>query len=99
MATKQRNLVLIATLMLIPVIYVSGYIVLGQRVCGYREKESGAMYCGFSYSSTWKAKFFIPVAAMESLIFQRNVAVGTIEELTWKSPVRVASQIRPRVQN
>jgi threonine/homoserine efflux transporter RhtA len=95
MVTRYRKPIIIAALMLIPAIYVASYIVLGQRVCGYREQQTGAMYCGFSYTSSWKARFFIPVAAMESLIFQRNVAVGTIDELTWTSPVRDTSQIQP----
>jgi len=79
---------------LILVLYCTGYALLGHRVDGYgfRDPQTGANYSGFAYSYSWEAKLFIPAAAAESIICHRNVATGTKTELTWRSPVRNNSQ-------
>ncbi len=73
-------------------VYVAGYAFLGFRVCGFQESQTGASYCGFVYHYSWESRLFVPAAAVESLVFQRNIATGTEDELTWTSPVREAAQ-------
>jgi hypothetical protein len=85
----QRSIVLVVLLL---VLYCTGYALLGHRVDGFRDPQSSANYCGFSYSYSWEAKLFIPAAAAESIICHRNVLTGTKTELTWRSVVRDNSQ-------
>lgn len=79
-------------LWLIPVatVYLAGYAFLGIRICGFKDPQNGAAYCGFMYRYRWESRLFMPAAALESLVFQRNVATGTEDELTWTSPLREA---------
>ena len=69
-------------------LYFLGYALAGHRVSGYRDKQAGTIFCGFSYPDTWEAKLFVPAAAIESFVCNRNVVTGTRYELTWESPVR-----------
>lgn len=71
-------------------VYLAGYAFLGYRVCGFQ--QDGARYCGFEYDHVWESRLFVPAAAAESLVFQRNIAIGAADELTWKSPIREANQ-------
>jgi hypothetical protein len=83
-----------SALLLIPALtlYLAGYAFLGFRVCGFKDPQNGATYCGFVYRYGWESRLFVPAAAAESLLFQRNIATGTEDELTWTSPVREAAQ-------
>ena len=68
--------------------YLTGYALLGHRMCDYRD-DGNASYCGPCYRYSWEARMFVPAAAAESFIFGLNVVIGTEDELTWKSPVRI----------
>jgi hypothetical protein len=65
--------------------YFTAYAFTGHRVCGYRDPKSGQSYCGTSYEHAWQAKFFIPVAWLESVVRQQNTVTGTVGEATWLS--------------
>ena len=71
-------------------VYLAAYVFLGIRICGFQDPQNGASYCGFMYRYRWEAELFIPAAAAESLLLQRNIGTGTEDELTWSSPVREA---------
>jgi hypothetical protein len=85
---QQTSLMLVSAL----TVYLAGYAFLGFRVCGVTDPQNGASYCGFVYRYRWESRLFVPAAAAESLVFQRNIATGTEDELTWMSPVREANQ-------
>jgi hypothetical protein len=77
-----------AGLAIIPVltVYFASYAFLGHRVCGVQPIENGASYCGPAFHYHWQSRLFIPAAAIESFVFQRNVVIGSVDELTWYSP-------------
>jgi hypothetical protein len=72
-------------------VYLAGYAFLGYRVCGF--EQNGARYCGFVYRHAWESRLFVPAAIAESLVFQRNIAIATEDELVWVSPVREVDQL------
>ncbi len=79
---------IISSLIAMPIVYVTVYLVRGQRICAFENKEDGQVSCGSSFRYAWEAKIFMPAAAIESYVMNTNRVIGTKDELIWQSPNR-----------
>ena len=68
------------------VLYFTAYALFGRR-SSFLDRQTNATYFGVGYNDDWEARVFIPAAAIESYICNRNVATGTRTKLLWRSPV------------
>jgi hypothetical protein len=85
---RLRSLRIAACAVFVVSAYLTGYALLGHRACDWRD-DGNASYCGPFYRYSWEARMFVPAAAAESFVFGLNVVIGTEDELTWTSPVRI----------